>query len=120
MQDWNDEHIEQALREKQSFAVFFHTPFCGTCKVARRMLDVAMTIEPELPLKACNANYAGASVQKWKISSIPCIVVVEKGTAVRFIYAVKSVDYLLSELRYLTGLQHLRIVASSDYPENTP
>ncbi|WP_253735819.1 thioredoxin family protein [Paenibacillus sp. FJAT-26967] len=102
MQEWNEQTIQRAVSEHRSFAVFFHTPLCGTCKVARRMLEVLIQMEPAIPLKACNANYMPGFVQEWQISSVPCIVVIERGRVVRTLYAMNSVEYLLSELRVLT------------------
>ncbi|MBC8078947.1 MAG: thioredoxin family protein [Gorillibacterium sp.] len=81
-------------------AIFFSSPFCGTCKVAERMLEVVeATDEVPITLYKININYSNKLREDWKISSVPCLVLLENGVPVRFEYAMRSVDYLYEILK---------------------
>src|SRR5690348_1764119 len=76
------------------FAVFVYTPFCGTCQLTERMLEIIMTMEPKLPLYKCNVNFLPQMSRDWQISSVPCIVIVKAGQPYKTIYQMKAVDDL--------------------------
>jgi len=60
------------------FAVFVHTPLCGTCLAVKRMLTVAAQLETELPLAAANLNAMPEMAQTFRIESVPCLIVKRK------------------------------------------
>ncbi|GGG66932.1 thioredoxin family protein [Paenibacillus radicis (ex Gao et al. 2016)] len=80
-------------------AILFSTPFCGTCKVAERMLEIADTAGVPATLYKMNMNYSPKLREAWRITSVPCLVLVKNGEPVRFEYAMRSVDYLYSLLK---------------------
>ncbi|MCR2804575.1 thioredoxin family protein [Paenibacillus soyae] len=80
-------------------AVLFSTPMCGTCKVAERMLEVAEAAGVDYPLSKININFAPRLRERWRIASVPCLVVLKNGQLVRQEYAMRSVDYLYSLLK---------------------
>jgi len=49
MQEWSEKQLDDQLKEGQRAFIFFHTPFCGTCQLAKKMLTVA-----EAMLPGCN------------------------------------------------------------------
>lgn len=75
-------------------ALLFSSPFCGTCKVAERMLEVVDAAQVPVTLYKININYAAKLREAWKISSVPCLVLLKDGQPIRFEYAMRSVDYL--------------------------
>lgn len=77
--------------------VFGHTPFCGTCRVARRMLEVVEQMNPEIDVYALDLNFAPEFIQKYRVRSTPSLSVFEPGTRgePRTAYAMQSVPYLL-------------------------
>jgi len=81
-----------------SFVVFLYTPLCGTCKLAERMLDIIMTLEPALPLFKSNINFLPQVSQSWRISSVPCIVIVGADQQKQMIYQMQGVDDLYQQL----------------------
>jgi len=89
---------QQVLALKQfehtGCAVFLYTPMCGTCLAARKMLEVLMAMDDDLPLYSCNVNTAARLAETWRIESVPCIVVLRDGVIVEKIYAVRSVPAL--------------------------
>jgi thioredoxin-like negative regulator of GroEL len=102
MIEWTQkELVEHAESAVNSFAVFFYTPFCGTCMLTERMLNIVMTMEPKLPLYKCNINFMPRISQDWQISSVPCIVIVKAGEEKRMIYQMKAVDDLYHLLKPL-------------------
>jgi len=87
-------YIRMGSGQGQPLAVFIYTPFCGTCKLTERMLEVIMTMQPKLPLVKSNILYLPQITQEWQITSVPCIVIMEPGKERRFIYRMQSVDEL--------------------------
>ncbi|WP_206831798.1 thioredoxin family protein [Alicyclobacillus fructus] len=60
--------------------VFVHTPLCGTCQLARRMLEVVDAARGHaLPLYDLDANLAPEAMQSWKIESVPALLYVKNG-----------------------------------------
>lgn len=80
-------------------AILFSSPFCGTCKVAERMLEVVDAAEVPVTLYKMNINYSAKLREAWKITSVPCLVLLKNGEPVRFEYAMRSVDYLYGLLK---------------------
>lgn len=72
-------------------ALFFYTSLCGTCQLAEKMLEIALSSGPCLPVSKLNINYTPKVRDAWRISSVPCLVVVQDGKPVRMEYAMRSV-----------------------------
>lgn len=67
---------ERALAERPGpLAMFVHTPLCGTCALARRMMGVAEQVRPDYPVYAVNLNLEPGLAQHYKIESVPCLLV---------------------------------------------
>ncbi|WP_248925615.1 thioredoxin family protein [Paenibacillus hamazuiensis] len=98
MKECSPKELSDSLQSAGSFFLFVHTPFCGTCKVTERMLDIILQMKPELAIRKCNINLAPELALRWKIASVPCIVRVERGEPIRRIYRMQSVDGLLAWL----------------------
>lgn len=80
-------------------ALFLYTPFCGTCKVAGRMLEIVAHMMEDLPIYQCDVNLAPDLCKSWEITSIPCILLIHKRTIKEKIYAVRSVDTLYRRIQ---------------------
>ena len=73
MKDITSNEVEEMLRERPPLTiVFVQTPLCGTCKMAKRMLEVIGVSFDSLPMYSLNINHAPSFAQKWKIESVPC------------------------------------------------
>ncbi|UOF89252.1 thioredoxin family protein [Fodinisporobacter ferrooxydans] len=101
VKDASERDIKQMQKDGKSFAVFFYTPLCGTCKVGERMLNIVLEMHASLPLVKCNVNFAANLVQTWQISSIPCLAIVRQGILYKKEYAMRSVDHLYQRLHPL-------------------
>lgn len=82
-------------------ALFVYTPLCGTCQLAGRMLEIVETMLPDLPLYKINLNFSPELGQHWRLRSVPCLVLLEAGQAVRIEYKMASVDHLYLLLKPL-------------------
>jgi hypothetical protein len=75
--------------------LFFTTPLCGTCQLAREMLKLCLkSLEITLPTYECRVTDWQPYVQKWKIASVPCLVFERGGEALETVYAIESVPKL--------------------------
>jgi thioredoxin-like negative regulator of GroEL len=103
MIEWTQkELLEHAADKDTAFAVFLYTPLCGTCKLAERMLEIIMTMQPTMPLYKSNINFLPQVSQEWQIQSIPCVVIAEVGKDKKMIYRMQAVDELYRQLLPLT------------------
>ncbi len=89
------------FENKEAFALFFYTPLCGTCKLSEQMLKVVLKMAPTLSLYKCNINLMPSLAQAWKLESIPCLIILEKGVPFQKVYAFKSVVHLYQILQPL-------------------
>lgn len=107
MIEMNQGELQEILaREGSPLAVFFYTPLCGTCKAARRMLEVAAHLLPsELTLVSCNINFMPDIVGDYQIASVPALLVIpaNRKTAPNIHYAMTSVERVLEYIRSVTS-----------------
>lgn len=82
-------------------AVLFTSPFCGTCKVAEKMLEIAAHLGVPAQLYKANINFTPYFREQWQIRSIPALILIKNGKVVEQIYAMKSVDVIHEKLLQL-------------------
>ena len=99
MEQWNRDQWQQQINEQQQTAFFIYTPMCGTCDVAKKILDVIENLLPDLPLGMANISYLGDLAQDLQIESVPCLIITENGEIKEKIYAFKSVPFLYEILK---------------------
>lgn len=79
--------------------IFVHTPLCGTCKVARRMLEIVQEMKPGLPIYEVNANLVPETLQAWRIQSIPALLYMDKTSdTIDVQYALRNVTTLVERI----------------------
>ncbi|MOA38636.1 Thioredoxin [compost metagenome] len=91
--------LEQLQAYSGRTAIYLFTPLCGTCKLGERMLEIALAAGASVPLSKLNINYAPQLREKWRISSVPCLVLLEHGSPVKKEYAMQAVDHVYSLLK---------------------
>ncbi|MFS8629815.1 MAG: thioredoxin family protein [Bacillales bacterium] len=101
MEEWSRQELEQHLKNDESFFLYLYTPFCGTCQVSGRMLEIVEEMVPEMRVGKCNLNFFPEYAQVWKIESVPCLAVFHKGRIGEKIYAFRSVPYLYEKVKTL-------------------
>lgn len=97
----NKGEIQAALEAKETFALYLYTPFCGTCKVGEKMLQVVYAMNPNLPLFKGDLNFLPQLAQEWEVMSVPCLAIIRKGNLVNKVYALGSVVDLADRLQGL-------------------
>lgn len=107
IQEMNQDDLLEMLESKgRPFAAFLYTPLCGTCKAARRMLEVAAHLLPdELVIGAANVNMLPDIVNRYRISSVPALLVAsaERNFEPEIYYSMGSVERVLEYIRRVTS-----------------
>ncbi|UUZ79226.1 thioredoxin family protein [Paenibacillus sp. P26] len=105
LQEWTEAEILRRAGEGDAgteksgasgvWFVYFYTPFCGTCKVGLRMLDIISAIRPERRIGKCNIHFAPKLTAWWQIESIPCLIKLERGIVRSKRYRLGGIDDVL-------------------------
>ncbi|MFC5531898.1 thioredoxin family protein [Cohnella yongneupensis] len=75
MLEWEGSDWERAWADEPGpLAVFVHTPLCGTCGLAKRMLEVVEKIRPDFRIYMANLNLLPGIAQAFRIESVPCLL----------------------------------------------
>jgi len=91
------EITEQALNEER-YLLYIYTPFCGTCSVARTMLEKIESVHKETIFYEMNASYFPEFMYDNKIESVPCLLIKEENQIKEKIYAFRSIGNIYSYL----------------------
>jgi hypothetical protein len=83
------------------FALFVHTPLCGTCRAARTMLEVVAAMMPAWTVVAANLNFMPGLAERWRIGSVPCLLALDRSGAWHKWYRIGSVVDLAARFREL-------------------
>jgi thioredoxin-like negative regulator of GroEL len=101
-----EELLELLGRAGEPLVVFLYTPLCGTCKAARRMLEVARhLLPPGLLIAEGNVNMLPGLVDTYRISSVPALLVVpaDRSAEPEILYSMGSVERMLEYIRRVTS-----------------
>ncbi|RPF50354.1 thioredoxin family protein [Aquisalibacillus elongatus] len=94
----NRENAQFLIKKKDYHIVFVNSPFCGTCKVAGRMLEYIEETMGDKKFYELNATLAPDLMQQYEITSVPCLIVFKNGEPVDRMYTFHSVPYVLKEM----------------------
>ena len=98
---------EKALRQVISknsdpVPVFFYTPTCGNCKMARRVLDAVLHDRMDITVVSCNLNLMPRLAIEWQIEGNPALLLIGPNGVIKrrytFLPGADLVDWL-SETR---------------------
>lgn len=78
-------------------AIYVFTPLCGTCKVAGKMIQVLREIRQDIKIEEYNLNVHKSLAEKYRIESVPCLLIFEDNQLREKIYTFNSVPYLLEK-----------------------
>lgn len=93
------QQLNSILESGDRFVIFFYTPLCGTCQLARRMLNIATEALPNSQVTVCNVNLIPEQARGWEIESVPCLAVIEQNVVTKKVYAFHSVDTVYDVLK---------------------
>lgn len=99
MEEWSQQDLELQIKKEDSIFLYLYTPFCGTCQVAGKMLEIVSAMLPELNWGKCNLNYLPQHALQWEIESVPCLVILKNGSIEEKIYAFQSVPFLYDKIK---------------------
>ncbi len=80
------------------YLLYIHTPFCGTCHVARSMLAEIERAHQQDIFFEMNASLHPEFMQTNQVESVPCLFIKDKGKAAEKIYAFQSIPNIYSYL----------------------
>lgn len=92
------ESLKEIWKQECLVITLAYTPTCGTCHVAKKMLQVIKAAMPELNMTQINLNYYGDMAIDLEIMSVPCIMIHKKGKCIEKIYAFESVPFLYKKI----------------------
>lgn len=94
-----NQHLQFDIPEQQ-FILFGYTPFCGTCKLAEKMLDITAA-SLDVQVKKIDLNYYEALSQQYEIQSVPVLLFVRDAEVVHISYQFESVTTLYENINLL-------------------
>lgn len=90
--------ITKDILEKDTYLLYIHTPFCGTCHIARSFLhQIETAIEREIFYKM-NASFFPEFMEQEKIRSVPCLYIKVDGQVKEKVYTFHSVANIVHYL----------------------
>ncbi len=98
LQEVNENQLKEIWNSSQIVITLAYTPICGTCQVAKRMLEVVSNLLPQVPFLQINLNYYGELAQKYEIMSVPCLMIHHQGECVEKVYTFISVPFLYKKI----------------------
>ncbi|MHA6251913.1 thioredoxin family protein [Oceanobacillus sp. CAU 1775] len=83
---------EISTEELQSgnYILFIYTPFCGTCSVARAMLENIEAIHKQTIFYEMNANFEEEFMHEHKVEQVPCLFIMENHEVKEKVYTLHS------------------------------
>ena len=90
--------IKQETLEEKDYLLYIYTPFCGTCHLARTMLEKIETIHQTDIFYEMNASVYPEFMQDEKIESVPCLLIKKNNQVREKIYAFHSIPNIYSYL----------------------
>ena len=72
----------------------FYADWCGPCQMMKPMMEEFEKAHPEIKVRAVNIDEEEELAEKYGVSSIPCIVVLEDGEEVKREVGVVSLKKL--------------------------
>lgn len=96
------EPITDERMKEASYFLYIHTPFCGTCHIARSMLTQIELAHDKCIFYEMNASFYPQFMQDNKIESVPCLLIKKNNEIKERVYAFKSIPNIY---RYLISYQ---------------
>lgn len=98
MEKWTREEWEEQKQTAPQALFYLYTPFCGTCQVASKMMQVIRELRKDLPIGQADLNYLEDLAIDYKIESVPCLLISENGRITEQIYTFHSIPHLLEKI----------------------
>ncbi|SFB16406.1 Thioredoxin [Cohnella sp. OV330] len=92
MTEWEARTWKREVEASEgALALFVYTPLCGTCALARRMLEVAEASLTNVRIASANINLMPGMAEAFQIESVPCLLLRRQDGAWNKVYRFGSV-----------------------------
>lgn len=78
--------------------LYIHSPFCGTCHLAKSMVDKIEHIHGTPLFADMNASIHPAFMQQYEIESVPCLLIVDNHEVKEKVYTFHSVAHMYKKV----------------------
>lgn len=92
------QEIKTDQLEQSEYLLYIYTPFCGTCSVAKGMLEKIETVHKENLFLTMNASLHPEFMLENEVKSVPCLLIKQKNEIKEKVYAFKSIGNLYTYL----------------------
>ncbi|MFC5714284.1 thioredoxin family protein [Thalassorhabdus alkalitolerans] len=99
MEEVSEKQLHAVLQRDQAVMIYFYTPWCGTCKIAEKMILAAEELSAAPSAYKGNVNLMPEIVQQLKIQSVPCVKIFKEGDCKETIYAFGSIESFINNLK---------------------
>lgn len=82
------------IQEKESYLLYIYSPFCGTCQLARNILETIEDIHGGILFAEMNASIEPEFMQAHQIESVPCLLIVKDNEVQEKVYTFHSVAHM--------------------------
>lgn len=89
------QNISTEQLNDNTYLLYIHTPFCGTCHLARHMLEQIESVLKKQIFYELNASLHPQFMEQMKIESVPCLLIKKQGKIKEKIYTFHSISNLL-------------------------
>lgn len=90
--------LKELYEDNSIVIALAHTPTCGTCILAKKMLFIVSETLKTIPIVQINLNYNSDLAMEEEIYSVPCILIFKGENCVEKIYAIESVSNLYKKI----------------------
>lgn len=94
-----EKFIMEVLNRDELTFIFFYTPMCGTCHLAKRFLKIVEKMDGIPSIYEVDANYFRRLTNEWEITSVPSFVVTKGDKQIETLYAFESVTKVYEYIR---------------------
>lgn len=88
------QQLDETIAQHDLVGLYVYAPMCGTCQLAKRMIEIVEQLCPHVSFCQTDINYMPERAVEWKIESVPCFMLFRNGTMIQKLYAFHSVPYL--------------------------
>ncbi|GGJ90069.1 thioredoxin-like protein YusE [Lentibacillus kapialis] len=92
------QQITDDVLQQERYLLYIYTPFCGTCALARSMLEKIEAVHQQNIFYEMNASLNPDFMQNYKVESVPSLLIKQDGEVKDKVYAFKSIANVYSYL----------------------
>lgn len=87
--------ISKEQLSDETYLLYIHTPFCGTCHIARQMLEQIESVLNKQLFYELNASLHPQFMEDLKVKSVPCLLIKKNNEIKEKIYTFHSISNII-------------------------